>query len=167
MIDRRLRIHAQAEHFSLLHDLFVEEIVGLVQPDRHAERRLRFRDAGDVIEVGVRQQDRLDGQLVLLRGVQQFVHLVARIDEDPFAGILAAEDEAVLEKGGRRPVLQDHFHRVPQAHADTRLSRIASERASHGRGAGHGAPASDRVGESEWAKPLGSNNEPILVPAAP
>ena len=47
------------------------------------------------------------------RGVQQFVHLVARIDDDPFAGILAAEDEAVLEERGRGPMLQDHFHRVP------------------------------------------------------
>ena len=78
MIDGRLRLDAQPEHLPLLDDLFVEKVVVLVQPDRHAERRLRPADAGDVIEVGVRQQDGLDRQAVAGRDLEQLLDLVAR-----------------------------------------------------------------------------------------
>ena len=114
VVHRRLPIHAKAEHQSLLHDLFVQEVVGLVQPDGHAERRFRPGNAGDVVEVGMRQEDRLDRQRVICRRLEKLIDLVARIDDDPFTCFLAADYEAVLEKRGRGPMLENHFNSVPQ-----------------------------------------------------
>ena len=56
-IHRRLRLDLQAEHPPLLHDGLVQRKVGLMQDDRCAERPFRTADAGDVIEMGVGQQD--------------------------------------------------------------------------------------------------------------
>ena len=72
-----------------------------MQPDRHAERLLRGRDAGDVIEMGVGQQDVADREPVLLDRRQELVDLVAGVDDDALAGVLAADDESVLEERGR------------------------------------------------------------------
>jgi hypothetical protein len=54
------------------------------------------------------EEDHPDGQAMASGGFQQLIDLVARVDDDPFAGVLAADDKPVLEKRGRSPVLQDH-----------------------------------------------------------
>ena len=61
-IHRRLWLDLQAEHQPLLHDGLVQREIRFVQHDRCAERPLRTADAGDVIEMGVRQQDVRDAQ---------------------------------------------------------------------------------------------------------
>ena len=47
-------------------------------------------------------------------GVEQSCHLVARIDDDPFAGVFAADDEAVLEERRRRPASRESRRRILQ-----------------------------------------------------
>src|SRR5690606_7658291 len=59
-IDRRLALDLEPEHLSLFDDAVVEKQVLAVQPDWHAERGFRAAHAGDVVEVRVRQQNRLD-----------------------------------------------------------------------------------------------------------
>ena len=95
---RYVRIDTQAEHRPLLDGAFVQEQIRVVQEDRHAESPLRGRDAGDVIDVRVGQQDALHRQGASADERQQPVHLVTRIDQHGFAGSLAGHDEAVLEE---------------------------------------------------------------------
>ena len=52
-----------------------------------------------MIDVRVREQDVANGQTGALRERQQRLHLVARIDQHRVPGLLAADDEAVLEEG--------------------------------------------------------------------
>ncbi len=66
--------------------------------DRRAQRALGGGDAGDVVDVRMREQDVTDDQPVALRERQKRVHLVAGIDQDGLARLLAAKDESVLEK---------------------------------------------------------------------
>jgi hypothetical protein len=61
-----------------------------MQADRRAQRPLRPRDARDMVEVGVRQQDILHRETVLRHRLQQIVHLVAGVNHDPFPGLFAA-----------------------------------------------------------------------------
>ena len=80
----------------------VEEQIVAVQVDRHAERALGRGDAGDVIDVRVRQEDVPNRQRPPLGERQQRRDLVARIDEHGLVRLLAADDEAVLEEGTDR-----------------------------------------------------------------
>ena len=60
-------------------------------------RRLGHRSHGaDVVEVGVREQDRLDGEPQLLDRGEDPLRLVAGIDDQRPVGAVAAEHEAVL-----------------------------------------------------------------------
>jgi hypothetical protein len=61
-----------------------------------------------MIDVRVRQQDVPDGQPAALREGEQRRHLVARVDEDRFPGLLAADDEAVFEEGTNGLTLNYH-----------------------------------------------------------
>ena len=79
-----------------------------MQTDGHAERLFRRADAGDVIDMGVRQQDVANRQLVLVDRREQLADFVARIDDDCLPGVLAADDEAVLEEGRYRACLENH-----------------------------------------------------------
>ena len=79
-----------------------------MQMHRHAQRTLRGRHAGDVIDVRMRQQDVPDRQRVPLRKRQQRHHFVAGIDQHRFARRLASDDEPVLEEGADRLGLQYH-----------------------------------------------------------
>ena len=118
----RLRFDLQPEHLSLLHDRFVEEVVVPVQPDRHAQRLLRRADAGDVIEVRVRQEDVADVQHVLLRRLQEERRLVSGVDDDAFARLLAAKDVPVFEEGLHRAGFENHREpvRPPFSHYQVR-----------------------------------------------
>jgi hypothetical protein len=88
------------------------------EPDRYAERALRRGDAGDVVEMRVRQKDVRDGELVAADGVQQLIDLVARIDHDAFACVFTAEHETVLEEGLDGPTFENHRCSVLDARAE-------------------------------------------------
>ena len=66
-----------------------------MQVDRHAQRPFGGRDAADVIDVRVREQDVFDGELAIGGRGQQLGDLVAGIDQHGLSGCLAAKDEPV------------------------------------------------------------------------
>ena len=66
--------------------------------DRRTDRLLRSGDAGDVIDVRVREQDVPNHERVPFGERDQPVDFVARIDQDGFARLLAADNEAILEE---------------------------------------------------------------------
>ena len=74
-----------------------EQIIA-VQVHRGAERALGRRHAGDVIDVRVRQQDMAHVQAFALYDRQKLGELIARIDENRLARLVAGDDEAVLEE---------------------------------------------------------------------
>jgi len=79
-----------------------------MEVDRRAQRPFRSRDAGDVIDVSVGQQDVAKAQRLTLRKHQQLLDLVTGIDQHRLAGFLAAEHEPVLEKRADRLSLDYH-----------------------------------------------------------
>jgi hypothetical protein len=122
-IDRRLRSDREPEHLSLLLDTFVEEVVVAMEPDGHAEDLFRPRDARDVIEVRVRQENVADRQTPALHGREQLIHLVAGIHDDALMRVLAPDDESVLVEGLDRRVLQHHRSSVSHRPARRRMGR--------------------------------------------
>ncbi len=112
-IDRRLRLDPNPEHHSLLHDGVVQRTVVGMQHHRGSRRRPGAADAGDVIEMGVRQQDVLDRQLLARDEVEQLVDRLAWIDDDAFARLLASQDVAVLHEGRRGAIFEQHDACVP------------------------------------------------------
>ena len=107
-VDRRLRLDLQAEHRAHLDRALVQEEIVLVQANRHIQCPLGGGHTGHMIDVRVRQQDVPDRQPAALGEGEQRRHLVARIDEDRFPGLLAADDEAVLEEGTNGLTLNYH-----------------------------------------------------------
>jgi CheY-like chemotaxis protein len=97
-VDRRQRVHRQAEHLALLDGALVQEQIVAMQIDRHVQDPLRGWHAGDMIHVRVCEQDVSDRERPALGERKQTCHLVARIDEHGFTGALARHDEAVLEE---------------------------------------------------------------------
>jgi hypothetical protein len=73
---------AQPEHVRLLAGVVVERAVGGVQPDGRAGAAHETRDALDVVEVRVREQDRLATEPVCLERIRHRVRLAPRIDGD-------------------------------------------------------------------------------------
>ena len=98
VVDRRLRLDRQAEHLAHLDHPFVKEQIVAVEVDRHAERPLRGADAGDVVDVGMRQQNPANGEPLLAGDVEQRGHLVPWIDQHRFAGVGTRNHEPVLEE---------------------------------------------------------------------
>ena len=107
-VDRRRRLDAQSEQGPLAHRLLVEKQIVAMEVDRRAQRPFRSRDAGDVIDVSVGQQDVAKAQRLTLREHQQLLDLVTGIDQHRLAGFLAAEHEPVLEKRADRLSLDYH-----------------------------------------------------------
>jgi hypothetical protein len=108
-IDPGLRLDAQTEHQSLLHNSVVQKVVVLVQPHGDAEGPLRCRNAGDMVEMRMGEQDLFRVELMALQGVQQISHFVAGIDDDSLTGLLASQDEAILEKRRNGVCFDEHF----------------------------------------------------------
>ena len=79
-----------------------------MQIHRHVVGVFRRADAGHVIDVRVRQQDRLHVDIEVADRAHQLVHLVAGIDDHRLARPLAADDEAVLVEGRDRPNFEKH-----------------------------------------------------------
>jgi hypothetical protein len=113
-VDRRLGLDRKAERPALLHDRFVQEVVGLVQAHRHAEHLLRAFDAGNVIQVRVGQQDVAGLQLVPGDRLQQRLDFVAGIDQHAFPCLFAADDVAVLVERRDGARFQDHREPSPR-----------------------------------------------------
>ena len=107
-VDGRLLLDLEPEHRALLRRRLVQKQIVLMEVNRRVERILGSADAGDVIDVRVRQQDVLDIQLMIAHGAQEAVHLVARINDDTFTRPLASGDEPVLVERCFRANLQDH-----------------------------------------------------------
>ncbi len=79
----------------------MEQVV-LVQVDRRAQPALGARQARDVVDVGVRQEDVRHDELLGLDKRQQFVHFVPRVHVHRLSRALAPEDEPVFHER-RRP----------------------------------------------------------------
>ena len=79
-----------------------------MQIDRNAERLLRRGDTGDVIDMGMRQQDVADCQSVSLNERQQTLDFISRIDQHRLAGLFAADDEAIFHEGADGASLDYH-----------------------------------------------------------
>ena len=107
-IDRRLGSDLESERLALLHDSLVEKVVVAVQHDGRAEHLLRAPDTGDVVQVGVRQQNVANREAVLLDGLEEQLDVVSRVDDDAFPRLLAAKHKTVLHERRGRPCLQDH-----------------------------------------------------------
>ena len=67
----------------------------LVVEDGGAGELLEALGAGDVVDVGVSDEDLLEGELVLLEQGEDAGDVVAGIDDDGLAGDLVSEDGAV------------------------------------------------------------------------
>lgn len=108
VVDRRRLLHPDPEHQSLSDGMLVEGQVVAVQVDRRTGRSPGAAHAREVIHVGVGQEDGLDLEPMRPDEVEQLLYLVARVDQDPFAGPLTAEHEAVLVEGWRGAGVEDH-----------------------------------------------------------
>jgi CheY-like chemotaxis protein len=107
-VDRGRRRYGKTEHGALLHGVLIQEQIGLVEIDRHTERRLRRRHTGDVIHVGMGQENAANSQPSLGGKTQQLLDLVARIDQRRLARFFATQNETVLEEGANGARLDYH-----------------------------------------------------------
>jgi len=80
----------------------------LVVEDGSAGELFEAMGAGDVIDVGVGDDDLLDGQGVLGEQGEDAGYVVAWVDDDGFAGGLVAEDGAVALEGAYGDGFEDH-----------------------------------------------------------
>ena len=81
-----------------------------MQVNGNAERTLGGGHSGDVIDVGVGQQQMTHVQLFTLDERQQRRHFVAGIDEDGLARLFARDDKSVLEERPDRLRFYAHVH---------------------------------------------------------
>lgn len=86
------------EHRSLLPSRLVQKQIPAMEVHRRAEGALGHTDAGDMIDVRMRQQNVPDGQRFRLGKRQQAGHFITGIDDDRLARLVAGDDEAVFEE---------------------------------------------------------------------
>jgi len=97
-IDGRQRIDMHTEHRSLLRSRLVQKQILAMEVHRRAEGALGHTDAGDMIDVRMRQQNVPDGQGFRFGKRQQAGHFITGIDDDRLARLIAGDDEAVFEE---------------------------------------------------------------------
>ena len=90
-----------------VHDFDLEEIV-LVVEDGCSGELFEAVGPGDVVDVGVGDEDLLDRQVVFCEEGQDSGDVVAGVDDDGFAGGLVAEDGAVALEGADGEGFEDH-----------------------------------------------------------
>src|SRR4030095_16054773 len=95
-VDGRLPVHFEAEHCTLLLHAVVQKQIVLMEVYRRVDRVLCSTDAGDVIDMRVRQEDVSDLEVVIADRREQTVDFIAGIDDDSFAGAFAADDKSIL-----------------------------------------------------------------------
>jgi hypothetical protein len=82
--------------------------VVLVIEDGGAGELLKAVGAGDVIDVGVGDDDLLDGEVVFGEQGEDARDVLARVDDDGFAGGFVAEDGAVALERAYGEGFEDH-----------------------------------------------------------
>lgn len=90
-----------------VHHFDLGEVV-LVVEDGRASELLEMVGAGDVVDVGVGDDDLLDGEVVFGEEGEDAGDVVAGVDYDGFAGGLVAEDGAVALEGADGDSFEDH-----------------------------------------------------------
>ena len=96
-VGRRLRLRANPEHLTLLHDGVVEKAVGGMEVYRQcAERVAHAPHTGDVIQVGMGQQNRRRLQFLSSHPVDQGRRSLTRIDDHGLPCLEAGKQERVL-----------------------------------------------------------------------
>jgi len=90
-----------------IHHLDQRQIV-LVVEDRRSGKAFEALGSGDVIDVGVGNDDLLDGELVLIEQSDDAGDVVAGIDYDGFAGGFIAENGAVALERADSEDFVDH-----------------------------------------------------------
>ncbi len=108
---QRTTLEAQPKHPRLIRRGLVEKRVVLVEMNWRAQSALRDADTSHVIDMGVRQQDVHDADLIARDVVEQTQDLVAWINEHTFTGARARDDEAILEER-RNGLRLDYDHVV-------------------------------------------------------
>ncbi len=109
LVHRWQGIDVKPEHRALFDGPLVQEEIVTVQVDRRAECALGGRDAGDVIDVGMGEQNGAHRQEVPAGERQQCGHLIPRINHDGLSRPLAGDDKAVLEEWSNRLGLDYHL----------------------------------------------------------
>lgn len=133
-VDRWRRIDRQPEQTALLHRTLVEEQIVPVQVNGCAECAFRSRDAGDMIDVRVCQENVRDLHTLLRDELEEAVHFIARVDEHPGSRARTGDDEAVLVERTDRLRL-DYDHLVILAILDDLLFTSKIRSAAHHAGA--------------------------------
>jgi hypothetical protein len=99
----------ETEHPSLLDSVLVEREIVSMEIHRRDQRALGRRHTGDVIDVRVRQKDVSHVEAMRNDGGKKFIDLVTGVDNNGFAGSLAANYEAVLVKRRSLANFENHF----------------------------------------------------------
>ncbi|MGA9875485.1 MAG: hypothetical protein WBQ21_06730, partial [Solirubrobacteraceae bacterium] len=101
--------------------------VELVVEDGSASEFFEALGSGDVIDVGVGDDDLPEGELVLLEQLDDAGDVVAGIDDDGFAGGFVAKDGTVALERAYDKDFVDHAFRVK---ADDRICLERNERSA-------------------------------------
>jgi hypothetical protein len=91
----------------LVHYFDLREVV-LVHKDGGSGNLLESVSAGDVVDMGVGDDDLLDGEVVFGEEGEDAGDVVAGVDDDGFAGGFVAEDGAVALEGAYSEGFEDH-----------------------------------------------------------
>jgi CheY-like chemotaxis protein len=127
VVDWRRLFDLQSKQHSVPDRVLVEEHIIAMEADRPIERTFCRSHAGDVVDVGVRQQDMGQRDVLAGRKLEQRVHFIAGIDQHAFARARTRHHESVLEERAHRLRL-DYDHEVILAILDDLLftSKIRS-----------------------------------------
>ena len=127
VVDWRWGVNPQSEQQSVLDRLLVEKQIVAMEVDRQIERAFCRSDAGDVVDVRVRQQNMRQHDVLTDSKLEQRVHFIAGIDQHAFARARTRHHETVLEERPHRLRL-DYDHEVILAILDDLLftSKIRS-----------------------------------------
>ena len=90
-----------------VHDFDLSQVV-LVVEDGSSGELLEAVGAGDVVDVGVGDEDLLDCEVVFGKEGEDAGDVVAGVDDDGFAGVLVAEDGAVALERADGDGFEDH-----------------------------------------------------------
>lgn len=104
----------------MLDGVVVQEQIVAMKKHRHVERTLCRGNAGNVIDVGVGQQNFRERDAFARGKFEQAIDFVARIDQDALSCARTRDDESVLEERADRLRL-DYDHRVILAILDDLL----------------------------------------------
>ncbi len=85
-----------------------QSVIILVEQDRSARGGAKLHGSADVVDMGVRDDDLFDLQVVLADERENILDIIAGIDDHGFAGRLIADDGAVALQRTDRENFVDH-----------------------------------------------------------